>query len=116
MKKVTCPSLFIHGQKDDLIPITHSIELSKNCGGPFDLIFPEEMDHNDFNIYEDFLEPISNFLKHQNLLNSINVQNQIKIPTDIFEIPEYFISTEKEIFTPKKKDYVSHYIRKFLKI
>ncbi len=78
------------------------------------MIFPEEMDHNDFNIYDDFLEPILNFLKRHNLLTAINEENQIKIPLDIFEIPEYYV--EKDSLNVKKKDYISHYLRKFLKI
>jgi len=117
MKKVSCPTLFIHGQKDELIPVSHSMELSKCCGGPFDLILPEDMDHNDFNIYEDFLEPILMFLKRHNLLTAVNEENYIKLLPEVFEIPEYFISTETESnYSPKKKDYVSHYLRKFLKI
>jgi len=116
MKKVTCPTLFIHGQKDDLIPVSHSLDLSKCCGGPYDLIFPEDMDHNDFNIYDDFLEPILTFLKRHNLLTAINEEKHITIPSEVFEIPEYLVNTEKETTSSKKKDYISHYLRKFLKI
>lgn len=72
------------------------------------------MDHNDFNIYDDFLEPILNFLKRHNLLNAINDENQIKIPLELFEIPIYYI--EKETVPPREKDFISHYLRKFLKI
>lgn len=48
--KVQCPTLIIHGQRDDLIPGSHAIELHRACGGPCKLIMPEQMTHNDFDI------------------------------------------------------------------
>ena len=37
-----------------------------------------EMDKNNFNIYDDFLEPILNFLNRHILLNVINDESQIR--------------------------------------
>ena len=31
MEKVNCPTLFIHGKKDNLIPYKHALELIKKC-------------------------------------------------------------------------------------
>ncbi len=113
IEKVTCPLLLIHGQKDNLIPFTHSIELSKRTSGPYELMLPEDMDHNEFNLYEDFLEPISNFLKRHNLLNSINM-NKVEIFKELFDTPDYILDPNNE--ASKKKDIVSKFLRKFLKI
>jgi fermentation-respiration switch protein FrsA (DUF1100 family) len=109
--EVTCPLLLIHGQKDDLIPFTHSIELSQKTGGPYELILPEEMDHNEFNMYEDFLEPITDFLKRNSLLN-LDSTKKIEFSPEFFEIPEYI--TDPDYM--KKKDMMSTVLRKLLKI
>jgi len=113
IKKVTCPTLIIHGQRDKLIPYTHSIELSKNCGGPFDLVFPEKMDHNDFSITDDFLEPVYSFMKRQNLL-SCQVEDEGKkdIPKELFDIPDYYYLSAKQ----PNKDMFTHFLRKVMKI
>lgn len=108
---VTCPVLFIHGQKDTLIDYSHTIELSKNAGGPYEVLLPEEMDHNEFNLYEDFLEPISSFYKRHNLLNE-SKSKSISFPKEVFDLPEY-ISKDKNI---KQNDFLSKFIRKIMKI
>lgn len=136
--KVTCPLLLIHGQKDDLIPYNHSIELSQKTAGPYELILPEEMDHNEFNLYEDFSEPIYAFLKRFNLLsgskgrksfnidifqnlnasnnnvnNNIDYENEkIEFKKDLFETPEYILTND---FT-KSGDVISKMLRKMLNI
>ena len=109
---VTFPTLFIHGQNDNLISFSHSVDLSKRCGGPYELILPEEMDHNEFNIYDDFLEPIMSFLKRQNLNSSSN-NKVITIPSELFSIPLYLQEASESL---KKTDYVSSFLRKILKI
>jgi len=111
IKDVTCPLLLIHGQKDNLIPFQHSIDLSKNTSGPYELLLPEEMDHNEFNLYEDFLEPISNFLKRHGLLSS-GIKAKIYIEKQFFDIPEYVTDPENL----RKKDGMSKFLRKLLKI
>ncbi len=111
---MTCPLLLIHGQKDNLIPFSHSIELSQKCSGPFELLIPEEMDHNEFNIYEDFLEPISLFLKRHNLMNQSSTK-VIEFKETLYNLPEYLENSELTQ-SMKKKDYVSSFLRKFLKI
>lgn len=113
ISKVTCPTLFIHGQIDNLIPFTHSIELSKKCGGPYELILPEEMDHNIFNIYEDFLEPICLFLKRQNLTYPSNEKVSI-IPIELYDLPKYLIDGDNEKL--QNSDFVTSFLRKLLKI
>jgi pimeloyl-ACP methyl ester carboxylesterase len=65
IREVYCPVLIIHGQKDRLIPYAHSQELhdaavnSAYCK----LVLPPNMDHNDFDFDEDFIEPLTEFFK-----------------------------------------------------
>jgi fermentation-respiration switch protein FrsA (DUF1100 family) len=112
IKNVTCPTLFIHGQNDDLISFTHSVELTKRCGGPYELILPEDMNHNEFNIYDDFLEPIVNFLKRQNLTSS-STSKSITIPPELYNTPFYFTETNEDL---KNTDIMTSLLRKLLKI
>lgn len=111
IENVTCPTLFIHGQKDNLISYSHSIELSKKIGGPYEVILPEDMDHNDFNIYEDFLDPISSFVKRHNILADTEKGNII-FPKEAFDIPDY-LKGEREL---RQKDSISKFIRKIINI
>jgi fermentation-respiration switch protein FrsA (DUF1100 family) len=129
--KVTCPLLLIHGQKDNLIPYSHSIELSQKTSGPYELILPEEMDHNEFNLYEDFSEPIFAFLKRFNLLSgskgrksicsdiflnfgneSDNTSDKIGFKKELYETPEYILTNEFK----KKGDVISKMLRRMLSI
>ena len=50
ISKVKCPSFFVHGQQDKLIPYQHSIELMSQCQGMTYLSLSEKMTHNDFNM------------------------------------------------------------------
>lgn len=110
IKNVTCPALIIHGQKDTLIPFESSIKLAENTSGPYDLVLPENMSHNEMQIYEDFLEPITNFLKRFNLLSPI--EGDFKVDIKYMEMPGYLQDRTKL----SNKDKTSEFIRKFLKI
>mmetsp|Transcript_19684 Transcript_19684/g.45933 ORF Transcript_19684/g.45933 Transcript_19684/m.45933 type:complete len:404 (+) Transcript_19684:84-1295(+) len=43
---VSCPTLFIHGEKDSLVPPSHSVSLFKQCRARKLLITPPSMEHN----------------------------------------------------------------------
>lgn len=62
MPRVTCPSFFIHGQLDNLIPFNNSQQLHEACSGPCSLILPKDMDHNEFDFFDDLSLPFSAFL------------------------------------------------------
>ena len=62
IKEVRCPTFLIHGQKDTLIPSSHSQHLHEACGGPASLLLSNDMDHNEFDFYEDLTLPFSFFL------------------------------------------------------
>lgn len=65
IEHVTCPVLMIHGEKDQTIPHSHSIDLFKNCKKATwkHLITPSKMTHNEFRLDEDLIEPVLSFLK-----------------------------------------------------
>ena len=109
IKDVTCPLLLIHGQKDSLIPFEKSIQLTERTGGPYELILPENMNHNDVHIYDDFLDPINKFLRNHNLIHVD--KGNIFIDDKLFEIPQYLKNGNLS-----NEDKVSGLVRKLLKI
>lgn len=88
--KVTCPVIFIHGKKDPLIPYTESETLYGLCKSSIkDCFYPEDMTHNDFNLYDDIINHIIIFLKHK-CNYDINEQSneEIVIDSSLFEKPD----------------------------
>ena len=90
IKNVTCPIIFIHGQKDPLIPFKETITLKDNCDCPFEIVLPLNMTHNDFDIDEDIIEPIVDFLGKNCTIdkdkNNFDENEEIK---KLYIIPEY---------------------------
>jgi esterase/lipase len=90
IKRVTCPVIFIHGQKDPLIPFKETIELKDNCDCPFEVVLPNNMTHNDFDIDEDIIDPIINFIGKNCIIdkdkNNFEENEEIK---KLYIIPEY---------------------------
>mmetsp|Transcript_21155 Transcript_21155/g.15478 ORF Transcript_21155/g.15478 Transcript_21155/m.15478 type:complete len:296 (-) Transcript_21155:39-926(-) len=64
IKEAKCPVFFLHGQRDKLIPHSHSVELNSNCPTPCFIHLPPLMDHNEFDFREDLIVPFGNFLKN----------------------------------------------------
>jgi fermentation-respiration switch protein FrsA (DUF1100 family) len=62
IKKANCPVFFLHGQLDILIPHQHSLDLYNNCPKESYAHLPEKMDHNEFQLDEDLIEPFKDFL------------------------------------------------------
>ena len=95
IKNVTCPILFIHGQKDQLIPFEHSLKLKNNCKCPYEIFLPENMTHNEFNYEKDLLGPIDEFLsKHTGIKTDLD--SHIKIPNGLFEMPSFIRNNIKK--------------------
>lgn len=65
IKRCKCPVLIIHGKQDSLIPVHHAEELYEACSKkvPCYLHMPTKMDHNEFKIEADLIEPINEFFK-----------------------------------------------------
>ena len=63
IKHVSCPSLFLHGQRDGLIPASHSRELFLRCGSLFkQLRICPKADHCNFDEPHDTVHPMAEFL------------------------------------------------------
>lgn len=80
---VSCPTLFIHGEKDSLVPPSHSVALFKNCRARKLLITPPGMEHNT-NLFTDaqFLAvPAINFFG----LPGYQQDSPPQMPTRFFE-------------------------------
>ncbi len=95
---MTCPILFIHGQRDNLIPYSHTLKLKEECKCPYEIIFPEEMDHNLIEIKKDLAEPMENFLiKHTDYYfqTTSNLSEYI-IPEKFMEVPKNIADEFKE--------------------
>lgn len=72
---------------DTLIPFDHTIKLKDNCNCPYELFFPEDMDHNNFHYEVDFIRPLREFLKRHTSFRTGEICD-IKIPTQYGEIPD----------------------------
>lgn len=61
--KVIDPVFIVHGQKDEVVKVDHSVELFAQCKAKYKkLIQPKEMTHNRFNSLTDFIHPLKQFL------------------------------------------------------
>jgi pimeloyl-ACP methyl ester carboxylesterase len=67
MGKVKCPTFILHGEQDRVIPIEHSRTLSSICKGETCLIVSETMDHSWFDFELEFMNPLKEFLRQNNL-------------------------------------------------
>ena len=81
ISKVTCPILFIHGKKDNLIPPSHSLDLINKCKSPSKLVSPNTMTHNSFDYIQDVIIHVKNFLKV--FTNFSNKAYKVKIKENI---------------------------------
>ena len=91
IKNVTCPIMFIHGQSDPLIPFQETLKLKSMCNCPFEVILPEDMTHNEFDLDNDIIIPIQIFISKNCILdeekNNFDFGNQ-KF-TNLFITPPY---------------------------
>ena len=65
IKNVKCPTYFIHGKSDPLIPYQETEKLYKLCKSKKDIHLPPHMTHNDFDLEEDIMKPIGKFVKEK---------------------------------------------------
>ena len=63
MESIHCPTFFLHGLKDTLIPVSESQRLHARCKGVSIIHLQAEMDHNEFEYVEDLIFPLSEFLR-----------------------------------------------------
>ena len=84
--------MFVHGQLDTLVPFEHTIKLKDNCNCPYELLMPEDMDHNNFHYEIDFIYPLKDFLKRHTLFK-LGETFEVDFPVDVQEIPQIIKET-----------------------
>ena len=67
--KIACPTIFIHGEKDKVIPCQHTKELfERSTQLPWRyLLTPSQMTHNEFRLEEDLIDPVLMFMEKNGL-------------------------------------------------
>lgn len=64
VKKIKCPYLIIHGERDTMIPGHHSEILIEACGSQKKMrVRPKDMDHTNFDIKEDIYENVASWME-----------------------------------------------------
>lgn len=86
IKKVTCPSLFIHGKRDEVIPCEHSEKLYENCASSKKVLhICPEANHSNFEEPNDTIHPIITFF-HE-FVKSKEKSKIIIVHPSFFEVP-----------------------------
>ena len=93
--KVVNPILIIHGQNDNLIRYYHSTELYNKALAPCEVILPENMDHNEFDFFQEFSEPLLDFISRNGIFANTEPCSS-KFPQNLFKVPEEFKGAYKQ--------------------
>lgn len=106
IETVQCPILIIHGQVDSIIKYYHATELYNRSKAPCELILPENMEHNEFDFFHEFSEPLLDFISR----NAIFAYTENCSPVFDAEI----INTPQEFYRPPKNwNCVTSLLKKF---
>lgn len=87
IKQITIPTFIVHGQSDTLISYEQSVELHKNCKSPNTLLLPENMNHNEFDFFDDLTIPFSIFLTQCGISVEFHDSGLLEFPSDVFISP-----------------------------
>ena len=95
MESIDCPTYILHGELDTLIPYAHSEELASKLKGVTDLRIPPMMDHNNFEFYDDLVQPLISFMIKNNILVHPTEEYSYKLaelefPEEAFEPPKWY--------------------------
>lgn len=62
MQRVSCPTMILHGEMDEVIPFHHAGQLRDACQGKPVVFFAKpNMTHNSYRMNEDLLRPLAKF-------------------------------------------------------
>ena len=89
IQEVKSPILIIHGQIDSIIKYYHATELYNRTTAPCELILPENMEHNEFDFYHEFSEPLQDFIARNNIFGDA-IDCKVVISDGIKKTPEEF--------------------------
>jgi hypothetical protein len=62
IERITCPSLVLHGDRDDLVPLSHGLSLYDKLQAPKALGVIPGASHNDIDAYDSYMRWIKGFL------------------------------------------------------
>ena len=88
-ESIRCPSFILHGERDNVVPFEHGLGLfnalqeryqRENKLNKIMFVRRANMTHNDFDIDEDLLDPLQDFLNYQ----QINTQVTESTPAPVF--------------------------------
>lgn len=54
--RITAPVLVIHGTHDEIIDLSHAVQIYQKCASPLAPLFVEGAGHNDVDLYEEYLD------------------------------------------------------------
>lgn len=93
VKTITCPILFIHGLKDEVIPVEHSQKLHELCASREKrIIICPDADHTHFEEPVDTVEPMAVFFTE--VVNANESAIILKVPTSKHFCPQSVIDRE----------------------
>jgi len=94
IQDVNCPILIIHGQVDSIIKYYHATELYNRSKAPCELILPENMEHNEFDFFHEFSEPLLDFIS-RNAIFAYTENCSPQIGPELEKAPEEFKNPPK---------------------
>ncbi|CAD8087421.1 unnamed protein product [Paramecium primaurelia] len=62
ISEVQCPIYILHGQSDNMIPLSHALKLQRLCKCKCKLTTPYHMTHATFNLQQDLIIPLLRFM------------------------------------------------------
>lgn len=101
--KMTCPVFILHGQKDDLVPISHAQELYSGYDHEIDLVVSKEMGHGLINPKTDFIIPFQRFLakiEARDKISHARPMRIIKIPRSLYAVTPQNGTQQGKVDTP----------------
>lgn len=76
LKNVECPVLIIHGQDDKDVLVHHASALYENCNNKLsELTEQPRMTHNMFSFFDDFINPVNDFLVKCNVMGTGDIRD-----------------------------------------
>jgi len=63
-ESITCPTLVLHGDRDELVPLAHGLSLYNKLQAPKALGVIPGADHNDIDAYDSYWRWVADFLHH----------------------------------------------------
>ncbi len=92
---VKCPKLFIHGLQDSFVPAAFTQELFAAAKEPKKAHYGAEMTHNTFDMYEDLIGPILQYMEECHLnVQAVGLRDEL--PVKPGELPAEFRTEENE--------------------